>query len=112
MAALVSDQTHFIGQIQQKEQETSTMLKDVERENNQRVLEANEISAQTFAEAEQNVKVTGRERLMQGKEQAKEQYKRLLVDEDNKRRDLIEGGKVNLEKAKKYIMSAFEDMFR
>lgn len=106
-----SDQSHFIAQIQQKEKESEKMLKDIERENNKRILKANEDVSKIIEETEQTTKQSGQERLRQTKEKAKEEYKVILVEEDKRRRDIIEGGKMNLDKARKHIKDAFIGMF-
>ena len=107
----MNDKSHFIGQIQQKEKEAVKMLEDAEKKNNQRVLNADESANQIVTEAEEGAKKIGQERFKQSKEIAKEEYKRIFVESDNKRRDIIEGGKTNLDKATKHIHSAFVSLF-
>ncbi len=107
----MSDESHFIGQIQQKEKEVAKMLEDAEKKNNKRVLEVNESAGQIVIEAEEGAKKIGQECFKKVKEEGKGEYKRILAELANKRRDEIEGGKVNLEKAKKHIHDAFLDMF-
>lgn len=87
------------------------MLEKAEKENNQRVLSAKEGSNQVIIKVEEATKVKGQERFKKAKEKAKEEYKRILIEEDNRRRDVIEGGKTNLDKAKKHVMTAFTGLF-
>ncbi len=107
----MSDQSHFIGQIQQKEKDASKMLEKAEKDNNQSVLAANDEAAQIITEAEEEAKKVGTDHFRKSKEGAKGEYKRILIELDSKRRDVIEGGKSNLDKAKKHINSAFVSLF-
>jgi len=107
----MSDQSNFIAQIQEKEKEAAKTLEKVEKENNHRVLAAKEGSNQVIVKVEDATKAKGQERFKKTKEKAKEEYKRILIEEDNRRRDVIEGGKTNLDKAKKHIQEAFAGLF-
>jgi len=108
---IMSKQDNLIVQIRQKEDEAAKMLSKAEQENNQRASKAGETAEQLIIEVEEKTKTVGRKRFEKAKEKGKGEYKRILVELDNKRRDEIEGGKVNLEKAKKHIHNAFSDMF-
>ena len=105
------DQSDFIAQIQQKEKKAEKLIKTAEDENNRRVLAASEQSEQMMTEVEQAAKKIGQERLRGAKDKGKEEYKRILVEFDNRRRDVVETGKVNLNKAKKHVTDAFVAMF-
>ncbi len=108
----MSDQSDFIAQIQAKEKEAVKTLEKAEKENNQRILVAKEGADQLVADVEDATKTKGYERFKQSKEKAKEEYKRILTEEDNRRRGVVEGGKANLNKAKKHIHEAFVGMFQ
>ena len=108
---IMSKQDNLIVQIRQKEDEVAKMLNKAEQENNQRVSKADEATEQLIVEVEEKTKTIGRKRFEKAKEKGKEEYKRILVEADNKRRDVNERGKVNLEKAKKHIKDAFSGMF-
>ncbi len=108
----MSDQSHFIGQIQQKEKEAAKLIEKAEEENNQRISAANEEAEKIISEAEEAVKKSGQERFLKAKEKAKEEYKRVLAGFDADRRDVIEGGKGHLDKAKQYVHEAFTGLFK
>jgi len=107
----MSDQSHFIGQIQQKEKEAVKMIEKAEKENNRRVTSAADEASQIIAEAEEGAKKGGQKKFQDAKETAKQEYKHILAESDVKRRDVIEGGKTNLDKAKKHIHQAFVGLF-
>ncbi len=102
---------NLIAQIRDKEKEVAEMLERVKKENDQQITEANESAKKLISETEDGIKEVGYKRLLEGKEKGKEEYKRILVEEDNKRRDETEGGKANLPKAKKYIHNSFIKIF-
>ena len=108
----MSDPSDFIAQIQQKEKEATATLTKAESENNRRVLAAKEQAGQLVIEIEEKTKETGQSRFKEAKEKAKEAYKKILIQEDNQRRDVIEGGKAHLDKAKKHVMTVFSDLFQ
>lgn len=108
----MSDQSDFIAQIQEKEKKAEKLIKTAEEDNNRRVVAANEQSEQMVNEVEQAAKTVGQERLIDAKEKGKDEYKRILVEFDNRRRDTVETGKVNLDKAKKHVTDAFTAMFQ
>lgn len=108
----MSDQTDFIVQIQNKENEVAQALKKDEQSNNQRVIFAKENASQVIADAEEAVKEKGQVRFQEAKAKAKDEYKKILVEEDNRRRDVVEGGKVNLPKASKHVQDAFFALFQ
>ena len=102
---------NLIVQIQDKEKEATKMLENVEKDNGQRLTEASEEAEKIIADIEQSTKEVGQKRFMEAKEKGKEEYKRILVESDNQRRDEVEGGKTNLEKAKNHISEHFMQMF-
>lgn len=107
----MSDQSDFISQIQNKEKEAERTLIAAEKSNGQRVVKATEEAAIVVADAEENAKKTGKEILLKKREDAKSEYKRVLVEFDNNRRDQIEGGKANLPKARKLAHESIINIF-
>lgn len=107
----MSNQSDFISQIQEKENEASQMLEKVEQENNLRILAAKEEASQLIRDVEEVVKSKGQERFQKAKTEAKDEYKHILTEEDNRRRDMIEGGKTHLDKAKKHVVGSFMSLF-
>ncbi len=102
---------NLIVQIQDREKEATGMLANVEKDNSQRLIEASEEAERLIADIEQSTKEVGQKRFMEAKGKGKEEYRRILVESDNSRRDEVEGGKTNLNKAKKYIHESFMGMF-
>lgn len=105
------NQNNLILQIRQKEQESAEKLEKTEQENNKKITETSEIAERLIAEVEQKTKDVGQVRFQEAKGKGKEEYKRILVESDNKRRDEVEGGKVNLPKAKEHIQKNFMSIF-
>ncbi|MBN2087078.1 hypothetical protein JW758_01900 [Candidatus Peregrinibacteria bacterium] len=108
----MSNQSHFISQIQEKEKDSLTMIESVEKENAKLISKAIEDSDNFVAEAESEARDLMKADLEKAKEDAKDEYKRMIVDGDNSRRDIVEKGKVNIEKGKKYVMDAFISSFK
>lgn len=107
----MADQDNLIVQIREKEEETAKMLEHAEKENNKKVAEANEKAEKLIAETEEKTKEMGKQRFAEAKEKGKEEYKSILMEVGSKRRDEIESGKGNLDKAKKHITDSFMDIF-
>lgn len=107
----MSDQTNFIKQIHSKEQESVRILSELKEENNKKVAEAEDISTQVILSAELKAKEKAKEYFLEKKEEAKMEYKNILVSEGNYRRDIIEGAKLNLDKTKKYLKESFLEKF-
>ncbi len=108
----MSDQSDFIVQIQKKENDVAQSLKKDEQSNNQRVILSKENSSQVITGAEDAVKEKGQVRFQEAKAKAKDEYKKILVEEDNRRRDVVEGGKINLPKASKHVQDTFVALFQ
>ncbi|MBU0727446.1 hypothetical protein KKA95_02055 [Patescibacteria group bacterium] len=107
----MSNKSHFIAQIKEEEDKAADMLKKVEDENNKRVIKATEESEDTVRKMEDATRVIAQEKLEKAKEEAKEEYKKIIVEGDNSRRDTVEGGKTKLSKGQKHISEAFMEMF-
>ncbi len=107
----MSEHDNLIVRVRQQEDEASKMLQQVEKENNQRIAAASESADQLVLDTEQTVKEAGMERFQQSKEKGKEEYKTILVEADNRRRDAIETGKVQITKAKKFVHDNFQALF-
>lgn len=107
----MSDKNSYISQIQAEEQEADKMLKRVDTENEKRVSKAHEEMDEIVSEAEEQERAKAKEQIMQAKETAKQEYGKLLSDEDNKRRDVIENGKAKLSKGKARVLESFMAMF-
>ncbi len=107
----MSEHDNLIVQIRNKEDEAAQMLQKVEKDNNQRIAAANEAAEQLILDTEQAAKEAGQTRFQQAKEKGKEEYKAILVDADNRRRDEIETGKVQITKAKKFVYDHFQELF-
>jgi vacuolar-type H+-ATPase subunit H len=108
----MSDQSDFISQIQKKEIEAKKLIEKAEKDNNQRVVKAEESADQIVLEAEEATKKVGYERLAESKETAKDEYKKVLVEFDSRRRDQIESGRGKMPKAKSFINKKVVDMFK
>ena len=107
----MSDQTSFISQIQEAEEKASEMLKEVEKENDMRLVRANEEAELLVDEAEEKEREAATIVIQQAKEEAKAEYSRLLTDANNSRRDVIEAGKARILKGKEKVVGAFMAMF-
>ena len=107
----MSDQTSFISQIQQAEEKASEMLKEVEKENDVRLVRAGEEAELLVDEAEQKEREVATALLLKAKEEAKAEYGRLLTDANNSRRDVIEAGKEKVSKGKDQVIASFMAMF-
>jgi len=107
----MSDQTSFISQIQEEETKSAKMLKDIEADNDRRVMSASSEAEEIIAQAETHEREKAREQLMKAKEEAKKSYANLLTESDNSRRDIVEGGKTKLSKGKAHVVEAFKAMF-
>jgi vacuolar-type H+-ATPase subunit H len=107
----MATQTHFISQIQKEEKNAVSMLKKLETENDKKVTKTVEESANTVREAEEKAREQGRGKLLKTKEEAKGEYKKIIIDSDNARNDVVAGGKKNLDKAQKHITKAFVGLF-
>ncbi|MDH5597304.1 MAG: hypothetical protein OEY44_04310, partial [Candidatus Peregrinibacteria bacterium] len=72
---------------------------------------AGEEADDSMQKAEDEEREKAREQLVKAKEEAKSVYSKLIVDADNSRRDVIEGGKTKVSKGKSHVVSAFMAMF-
>ena len=108
----MSDQDdNLIVQIRTKEEDAKKELEHVQDENNKSIADANEDAEKLITDEEEATKSVGLQKLQEGKEKGKEEYKKIIIELDNERRDAIEGGKVNLDKAKKHINDSFHKFF-
>jgi len=108
----MSNQSTFISQIQDEEKKAAKMLEKAEKENNQRVAKATEGSGDLIRQVEESSREEAKSKILKAKEEAKEGYKKIIVDGDNSRRDVVEGGKVNISKGQKHVKEAFMAMFQ
>ena len=104
--------THFIAQIQEAESDAQKSEEAAQKKNDQAVIAANEASEAKIAEAEEKYRKVAVDKIGKSKEKAKEEYKKILVDLDNERRDTVENGKTNLPKAEKQIHEALMGLFQ
>lgn len=107
----MSDQSNFIAQIQEEEKNAENMLEKAESDNNKRVAMASDELLLIIGKAEEEAREKAIEKIKKSKEGAKEEFKKIIVDGDNSRRNIVEGGKVNLSKAIKHVNNAFVKMF-
>ena len=107
----MATESHFISQIQKEEKKAATMLKKLETDNNKKVAKASEEAQITIREAEDKAREHAKNELLKSKETAKEEYKKIIVDSDKDRIDIIASGKKNLSKAQKHIAKAFVELF-
>ncbi len=107
----MTDQSNFIGQIQEEEKSAEKMLNKAETDNNKRVVKASEELSEIVKKAEDEARENAIEKIKKSKENAKEEFNKIIVDGDNSRRDVVEGGKVHLSKAAKHVNDAFVKMF-
>lgn len=107
----MSDKSNFIVQIQQEEKNAKDMLNKAESDNNKRVAQASEDSMAIIQKSEDDAREEAMIRIKGAKEEAKEVFKKIIVEGDNSRRDVVEGGKVNLPKAVKHVSEVFSEMF-
>ena len=107
----MSESSHFIAQIKEQEEKSAEMLKQTESDNDLRIVEAKKESDDLIRDAETQAKEEAKEKIQSAKETAKENYKKMIVDGDNARRDVVEKGKVNLQKSLTHVLSAFDKMF-
>jgi len=105
------NQNNLVLEIRKKEQESAERLEKVEQDNNKKITETSNEAEKLVMQTEEEIKGVGQERFQEAKSKGKEEYKRILVEMDNQRRDEVEGGKVNLGKAKKYIQENFISIF-
>lgn len=108
----MTKQSHFIAQITEEEAKAKTMLEKTQEENDKRIAAANDQARQLVQKTEEAAREIAMKKIGQAKEKAKEEYKRIMVDEDNARRDVIENGKKNLPKAEKIITDTFVGLFK
>lgn len=107
----MATQTHFISQIQKEEKASADMLKKLEIDNNNKLAQANEEANKIIQEAEEKAREHARSKLFKTKEEAKEEYKKIISDSNTAREDIIVGGKKNLPNAQKHITKAFFGLF-
>jgi len=108
----MTNNTALISQIKEKESGVKKMLEKVEVANNERIALAIDEAAQFVKQAEDDARLKAQQELGRARETAKAEYKKVLVNSDNERRDVVEGGKVNIQKAQKLVDDAFEAMFQ
>ena len=108
----MSDQSSFISQIKEEEAKAAKMLEGVEAENNERLSKAAEEGEALVNKAENEEREKALELIQKAKDEAKNVYSKLMVDSDNARRDVIEGGKTRIEQGKNHVMTAFMEMFQ
>jgi len=107
----MSDKTSFISQIQQEEEGAANMLKQVEEENEKRLLQATDEANLSIQKAEDDEREIATGVIARAKEEAKAEYGRLLTDANNSRRDVIEAGKAKISSGKSKVVEAFKAMF-
>jgi len=107
----MSNSSAIITQVRDKEAEMSKMLEKEEKKNNERVISAGEETVQLVGQADTEARQLAGDEIGQAKEAAKKDFKKIMVDGDNERRDIVESGKGKLDKAKKIVMDALEAMF-
>ena len=106
----MATQTHFISQIQKEEKKAESMLKKLETENNKKVTKASEEANKVVQEAEDKARTKAKTKLLKTKEEAKGEYKKILIGSNTTRDDVVSGGKKNLPKAQKHITKAFVEL--
>lgn len=107
----MSDQSNFIAKIQEEEKSAENMLNRAESDNNKRVAKASEELTDVVKKAEEESREKAIVKIKKSKENAKEEFRKIIVDGDNSRRDVVEGGKIHLSKAAKHVNDAFVKMF-
>jgi len=107
----MSEHDNLISQIRRKEDEVANMIRLAEESNDQRIASANESAIQFVLGIEESAKKAGKIKFQQSKEKGKEEYKAILVEYDNERRDEVEGGKTRIPQAKKLVHDEFLRMF-
>ena len=107
----MSNSSAIITQVRDKESEMSNMLEQEEKKNNERVIDAGEQVSQAIADADVEARQLATEELNKAKEVAKVEFKKIMVDADNARRDVVENGKTKIDQAKKLVMDALDSMF-
>jgi vacuolar-type H+-ATPase subunit H len=107
----MSEDSHALAQIQQKEVEMKKMLEKEEKKNNERVVSAMESGASLLTEAEAEARTEVQGRLSEIKVEAKKVYVDELAAVKNHGRDVVEAGKGNVGKATVHVKKAFMTLF-
>ncbi|MBU0706263.1 hypothetical protein KJ657_04855 [Patescibacteria group bacterium] len=105
------DKTSFISQIQQEEAVAAKILKQVEEDNDRKLLQATDEADLMVLKAEEEERTVANDVILKAKEEAKEVYGRLLTDSNNARRDVIESGKAKIFAGKKKVIEVFMELF-
>lgn len=105
------DKTSYISQIQEEEAMAAKMLKQLEEENDKRLLQAIEDANLMVLQAEEEERQVANDLISKAKGEAKVAYGKFLTDSNNARRDVIESGKVRITAGKKKVVEAFMTMF-
>ncbi len=69
-------------------------------------------SVNAINKAEELARSKAMDKIKKCKEGAKEEYKNIIVNSDNERRDIVESGKNNLPKSEKLIKDNFVGLFQ
>ena len=108
----MTNQSHFLGQIQDEEKKAEDMLKKTELDNNKRASDAEGKAAEIIVAAEEEAREQARGRLGTAREDGKKEYKKIMENEDGNRHQIIEGGKKNVDNAKKEVKGSFLVLFK
>ena len=108
----MTNQSHFLGQIQDEEKKAEDMLKKTELDNNKRASDAEGKAAEIIVAAEEGAREQARGRLSAAREDGKKEYKKIMENEDGNRHQIIEGGKKNVDNAKKEVKGSFLVLFK
>ncbi len=108
----MASQSQTIAQIQQAEIDAKNIVEKAQTEGNKSISEANDKSVSIISTVEEAAKKSSEELLNKAKDNAKIEYKKIMVDGDNERRSIIDGSRKNLPNAEKHIKDILNSMFK
>jgi len=108
----MTSSSHYISQIQEAEENARNIINKTEQDNNKRITTANEETAVVVLKAEEEAKLVAANIINKAKEEAKAEYKKIIVNAELDRRNVIETGNKNISNSEKHIDNAFSDIFK
>jgi V/A-type H+-transporting ATPase subunit G/H len=107
----MSETTNIIEKVREAEQQAQEMIQAVEQEIDALTQDAANAAEAMIAKAEEEARLEAKEKMEAQKEQAKQEYKAIVAEEGDLRRDTVETGKSNLDKARKEVLKEFSALF-
>ena len=108
----MTSSSHYIAQIQEAEENAKNIIQKIEQDNNSRITTANEETAITVKEAEEKARLVATNTIGKAKEEAKAEYKKIMINAEVERRNIIEKGNKNILNSEKHVNNAFTAIFK